>query len=252
VGSPVIFLPGIIMPAADRYAALINELGGHTKTITKDLEVYRLSRPPAGYSIETEIAGIASTADVRRLDRFHLYGHSAGGAIAIAFAAAHPDRLLSLAIDEPAMDFTPEDHADPSWAELDGIAELPVPARMAAFLRHQLKPGVEPAPPPPGPPPEWMAKRPAGILAFIAAGKQHVIPEQRLREFERPVYYSRGTLSATYWERSARRLERLFPDVTSEIYAGLHHLHTSHIAEPARVAAALQSLWARAESMSPS
>lgn len=252
MGSPVIFLPGIIMPAADRYAALIDELGGHLKTITKDLEVYRLSRPPAGYSIETEIAGIASTADVRRLDRFHLYGHSAGGAIAIAFAVANPDRVLSLAVDEPAMDFTPDDHADPRWADLDRIAELPAPARMAAFLRHQLKPGVEPPQPPPGPPPEWMAKRPAGVVAFLEAAKQHLIPEQRLREFERPVYYSRGTLSAPYWERSARRLERLFPDVTSEIYAGLHHLHTSHIAEPARVAAALQSLWSRAESMSPS
>ncbi|HEX7264139.1 MAG TPA: alpha/beta hydrolase [Candidatus Dormibacteraeota bacterium] len=252
MGSPVIFLPGIIMPAADRYAALIDELGGHLKTITKDLEVYRLSRPPAGYSIETEIAGISSTADVRRLDRFHLYGHSAGGAIAIAFAVANPDRVLSLAIDEPAMDFTPEDHADPLWTELDRIAELPAPGRMAAFQRHQLSPGIEPPPPPPGPPPEWMAKRPAGIVAFLEAGKQHVIPEQRLREFDRPVYYSRGTLSDPYWERSARRLERLFPDVTSEIYAGLHHLHTSHIAEPARVAAALQSLWSRAESMSPS
>jgi pimeloyl-ACP methyl ester carboxylesterase len=252
VGDPVILLPGIIMPAADRYAALINELGGHVKTIAKDLEVYRLSRPPAGYSIETEIAGIASTADVRRFDRFHLYGHSAGGAIAIAFAAAHPDRLLSLAVDEPAMDFTPEDHADPSWAEFDRIAKLPAPGRMAAFLQQQLKPGIEPAPPPPGPPPEWMAKRPAGIVAFLEAGKLHVIAEQRLREFERPVYYSRGTLSAPYWERSARRLGRLFPDVTSEIYAGLHHLHTSHIAEPARVAAALRSLWTRAESMSPS
>jgi pimeloyl-ACP methyl ester carboxylesterase len=252
LGHPVIFLPGIVMPAADRYAALINELGGQVKAIAKDLEVYRLSKPPAGYSIDTEIAGVKSTADVRRFERFHLYGHSAGGAIAIAFAAAHPDRLLSLAVDEPAMDFTPEDHADPSWTEMDRIAKLPVPERMAAFLRHQLKAGVEPPSPPPGPLPEWMAKRPAGIVAFLEAGKQHVIAEQRLRDFERPVYYSRGTLSAPYWERSARRMGRLFPDVTSEIYAGLHHLHTSHIAEPARVAAALRSLWARAESMSSS
>jgi pimeloyl-ACP methyl ester carboxylesterase len=237
------------MPAADRYAALINELGVQVKAIAKDLEVYRLSRPPAGYSIDTEIAGVKSTADVRRFERFHLYGHSAGGAVAIAFAAAHPDRLLSLAVDEPAMDFTPEDHADPSWVDLDRIAKLPVPERMAAFLRQQLKPGVEPPPAPPGPQPEWMAKRPAGIVAFLEAGKQHVIPEQRFRDFEQPVYYSRGSLSAPYWERSLRRLERLFPNFTGELYAGLHHLHTSHIAEPARVAAALRSLWARAESM---
>jgi pimeloyl-ACP methyl ester carboxylesterase len=108
VPFPVILLPGIIMPAADRYSALIKELGADVNATTKDLEVYRLPEPPSGYSIETEIAGISRTAREHGFDRFHLYGHSAGGAISIAFAAAYPDRLLSLALDEPAMDFTPQ------------------------------------------------------------------------------------------------------------------------------------------------
>jgi len=42
------------------------------------------------------------------------------------------------------------------------------------------------------------------------------------------------------------RLEILFDDFTGEVYQGLHHLNTSHQAEPARVAAALRALWARA------
>jgi hypothetical protein len=42
----VIFLPGIIMPAADRYSALIKELGADVNAISKDLEVYRLPDPP--------------------------------------------------------------------------------------------------------------------------------------------------------------------------------------------------------------
>jgi pimeloyl-ACP methyl ester carboxylesterase len=248
VRFPVIFLPGIIMPAADRYSALLKELGANVNAITKDLEIYRLPDPPSGYSIDTEVAGIARSADDRSFDRFHLYGHSAGGAIAIAFAAAHPDRLLSLALDEPALDFTPEDHADPRWVELAEIVKMPVPERMAAFLRTQLKPGVELPPTPPGPQPAWMAKRPAGVVAFISAARKHVISESELRAFERPVYYSYGSLSALNWERSCRRLERLFPDFTSELYVGLHHLNTSHVAEPRRVATALRSLWARAES----
>jgi pimeloyl-ACP methyl ester carboxylesterase len=242
------FLPGIIMPAAVRYSALIHELGADVTAVTKDLEVYRMPDPPSGYSIDTEIAGISRSADERGFDRFHLYGHSGGGAISIAFAAAHPGRLLSLAVDEPAMDFTPEDHADPRWAEFAQIVKMPVPERMAAFLRTQLKPGVELTPPPPGPQPAWMAKRPAGVVAFINAGRQHFISEPQLRAFDRPVYYSYGSLSALNWERCCRRLERLFPDFTSELYFGLHHLNTSHVAEPRRVAAALRSLWARAES----
>jgi pimeloyl-ACP methyl ester carboxylesterase len=242
------FLPGIIMPAADRYSALIKELGDSVDATAKDLEVYRLPDPPSDYSIETEVAGISRTADERGLDRFHLYGHSAGGAIAIAFAAAHPNRLLSLALDEPAMDFTPEDHADPRWAALAEIVKMPVPERMAAFVRTQLKPGVEPPSPPPGPQPPWMARRPTGVVAFVNAGRRHVISERQLRAFVSPVYYSYGTLSALQWERSCRRLERLFPDFTGELYVGLHHLNTSHVAEPRRVAVALRALWGRAES----
>ena len=41
-------------------------------------------------------------------------------------------------------------------------------------------------------------------------------------------------------------LEALFPDFTSELYEGLHHLNTSHQAQPARVADALRKLWGRA------
>jgi len=248
VRYPVIFLPGIIMPAADRYSALIKELGADVTAVTKDLEVYRLADPPSGYSIETEIAGISRTAGEHGFDRFHLYGHSAGGAISIAFAAAYPDRLVSLALDEPAMDFTPDDHADSRWADFAEIVKMPVPERMLAFLRAQLKPGVELPPPPPGPQPAWMARRPAGVVAFISAARKHVISESEFRAFKRPVYYSYGSLSALNWERSCRRLERLFPDFTSELYPGLHHLNTSHVAEPGRVATALCSLWARAES----
>jgi pimeloyl-ACP methyl ester carboxylesterase len=248
VSHPVIFLPGIVMPAEDRYSALINELGVDVNATTKDLEVYRLADPPSGYSIDAEIAGITRTADELGHDRFHLYGHSAGGAVSIAFAAVHPDRLFSLALDEPAMDFTPEDHADPRWAEFAQIANMPVPERMAAFLRAQVNPGVDLPPPPPGPQPPWMAKRPAGVAAFTSAAQRHVISEGQLRAFDRPVYYSYGSLSALSWERCCRRLGHLFPDFTSELYLGLHHLNTSHVAEPRRVATALRSLWARAES----
>jgi hypothetical protein len=48
VSYPVIFLPGIIMPAPDRYSALLKELGAHVNAITKDLEIYRLPDPPSG------------------------------------------------------------------------------------------------------------------------------------------------------------------------------------------------------------
>src|SRR5438093_7544718 len=76
----VIFLPGIIMPCALRYAALLRELDGEVDAVAKDLEVYAgPTTPPPGYSIRTEVEGIGRAADAAGFERFHLYGHSGGG-----------------------------------------------------------------------------------------------------------------------------------------------------------------------------
>jgi pimeloyl-ACP methyl ester carboxylesterase len=107
----VMFLPGIIAPAAIRYEALIACLPD-VNALPKDLEVYASDAPPPDYSIALEVAGVDRAADKAGFKGFHLYGHSGGGAVALAYAAARPERLLSLAVDEPASDFTQEAHAD--------------------------------------------------------------------------------------------------------------------------------------------
>ena len=40
-----------------------------------------------------------------------------------------------------------------------------------------------------------------------------------------------------------KRLSALFPRFSSEVFEGLHHLNTSHQAEPERVAARLRAFW---------
>jgi len=245
--SDVLFLPGIIAPAAMRYEALVSHLPGIKATL-KDLEVYRDDAPPAGYSIETEIDGIERVVDESGVDRFHVYGHSGGGAVALAYAAAHGERLLSLAVDEPAMDFTEEGNRTYGWEEFDEALELPPAESLRAFMRLQVSSGVElPEPPSGSPPPSWMSRRPAGIRAFVAAARAHSIDADAYRAFSAPVYFSRGSLTHPRWTTMQERLETLFPDLTGEVYEGLHHLNTSHQAEPARVAAALRNPWARAE-----
>ena len=243
---PVIFLPGIVMPAALRYAPLIKELGDSTRPLTKELEVYAAATLPAEYAIECEVDGISRTADAAGFDRFHLYGHSAGGACALAYVAAHPERVLSLALDEPASDFSPEVRSA-LQKDRDQIAELPAGERIATFLRLQLAPGVEPPPQSPGSAPAWMANRLAGIDAFVAALLRYRLPAERLRAFDRPVYYSHGGLSHPRWVAMRDRLAGIFPDLTPDLYGGIHHLETSHQREPARVASALRRLWSRAE-----
>jgi pimeloyl-ACP methyl ester carboxylesterase len=242
----VIFLPGIVAPAALRYAPLLEQLDG-VDGIPKELEVYAGDEPPPGYAIQAEIEGISAAADRAGFARFHLYGHSGGGACALAYAATHPERLLSLAVDEPATDFSDEDRSDPFFDEIAAAEALPAPEGVAAFLRLQLAPGVEPPPPPEGPPPPWMATRPAGIRTFVQAIAGHRVDPARYEAFGAPFLYTHGSLSHPRWTVMRDRLASRFLDFSSELFDGLHHLKTSHQAEPERTAALLRALWARAE-----
>ncbi len=102
MGAPVIALPGGVNPAAVRYAALAEAVRDVADFHTKDLEVYAGDQPPSGYGIEAEVSAIARFADAEGLPKFHLLGYSGGGFISLAFAGTHADRLLSLALFEPA------------------------------------------------------------------------------------------------------------------------------------------------------
>lgn len=246
----VILLPGGVLPAELAYKNLLAELAGDTDARIKDLEVYANERPPANYSLDTEVAGIERLADEAGFDHFHLVGYSGGGASSLAFTSAHPDRLLSLALLEPA------------WAGNEGLSSEELELRaafrsllgrppqefMSNFTRYQIKPGVEPPPPPAGPSPPWMAKRPAGLAAFMAAFDKANLDLESLRRFGRPVYFALGGLSnADYYARMAERLRRVFPDFTLETFPDRHHFDPPHRMEPGRVAAALRRLWQKAE-----
>ena len=240
---PVILLPGIIAPAELRFARLLEALGDDVDAVPKDLEVYGgPTVPPPGFSLDMEIDGITRVADEHGFGRFHLYGHSGGGACALAFTAVYPERVLTLALDEPATDFSPQDLREIKEVFLP-MLELPPDQQLPAFLRAQMREGVEPPPPREGPPPSWMADRPAGVAAFVRTLSEADVPVERLKAFDRPVYYSHNSLSNETWDRRAKRLGELFPNMTVELYEGLSHLNSSHAAEPERVAAALRRLW---------
>ncbi len=243
--APVLFLPGIIMPAAMRYAPLIEALGDAANAVTKDREIYSTPQPPEDYSIDMEVAGIDRAASEAGFDRFHLYGHSAGGACALAYAATNPDRLLTVALDEPATDFSPQAKSG-FLRDIQALDSLPEAERTRAFVAMQLGPGVDPPAPPPGPPPDWMANRPAGMQRFIEAIQNFSIASGRFSSFAQPVYYSCGSLSNPFYFEVRDRLAAAFPHFHAELYEGLHHMQTSHSREPIRVANALKNLWAGA------
>lgn len=240
----LLLLPGILMPAALRFQPLLAELGADVSPIAKELEVYAGPTIPADYGIETELAGIDRVADDADWDRFHLFGHSAGGAIALAYVASRPDRVRSLAIDEPASDFTTASRE----AVLEDLRALEAAAPESAirsFARRQLR-DAAPDPEMADPPPRWMHDRPVGVRAFASALARHLVDPQRFRDFRGPVTYSYGSLSAERWEAMADRMATLFHDVRVERSEGLDHIRTTHLVDPARAAASLRALWMRA------
>ena len=245
----VVLLPGAVLPAEPAYAPLLQTLGQRVDGVAKDLEVYSLDQPQPDFSLDLEVEGILRAAYARGFDRFHLVGYSGGGASSLSFAALHGERLLSLALLEPAWagnQRTQEEEA--LMQRFRALEPLPPDEFMRGFLRLQLAAGVEPPPPPEGPPPPWMAKRPAGVRAFINAFDNGQLDEEALRAFDRPVYFALGGRSnPDYYGRMAQRLALIFPDFTLETFAERHHFDPPHRIEPERLANSLLALWQRAE-----
>jgi pimeloyl-ACP methyl ester carboxylesterase len=245
--TAAIFLPGIGVPAHVAYAPLLAELAHPSPVVTKELEVYAGDQPPEDYGLDLEVDGLDRFAAGQGFDRFHLYGHSIGGAIALAYTARHPDRVASVALNEPVTDFSDADRPLIAVAQL---SEVPEDQRMQLFVQQFVRPGVELAPPPPSVDPRvdlQMAKRPAGVMAAIPALYTYRVDDDDLRRYRGPAYFSYGSLSNERWEAMAERIPHVLGDCTVERYEGRHHVDAPHLAEPRRVAAALTTLWRRAD-----
>lgn len=252
----MILLPGAVLPADLAYGALIDALGAEVDAVAKDLELYASGEPPIDYTLDDEVGGVLREADARGWDRFHLVGYSGGGAAALAAGARLPERLLSLALLEPAWagDWDLGEAERAVWRKLEKLEGLPPDEFMAAFVRLELRPGVDPPAPAPGPPPPWMAKRPAGIRAFMRTFKTYGLDRESLSRFDGPVYFALGALSnPDLYGELAERLSRVFDDFSLEVFVERHHFDPPHRIEPERLARSLRTLWERAEaSVDPS
>lgn len=244
----VICIPGSVAPAAQRYAPLVAASRDVAELHLKDLEVYRDQAPPPDYSIEMELAGIDRYADSLGLGRFHLVGYSGGGFVSLAYAATRPARLLSLGLFEPAR--IPGAHTAVEQAANRSLHEqlrgLDGQDFMSAFVRLQLKPGVQPPPAPASPPPE-MRNRPAGISAMIRAFDGYRLDRALFEACSFPVFAGYGDLSDDYQVVKVQVLAGLFGDIQVRRYRGVHHFVASEEIYTAQHVGELVNLWQRAE-----
>jgi len=246
---PALFVPGGVNPAAITYGDLLAALKDTVDPVLKDHELYAADAPPPKWGLSTEVEAIRDAADRAGFGSFHLVGYSGGGAICLAFVLAQRDKVRSLALIEPAWigksGWTPEEVN--YWAEEDRIMALQPQDLMREFMTLALRPGAPLPPPPSGPSPPWMARRPAGLRAFMAAFRAEDLDHDRLRQFTKPVYVAYGDESSVVEKIKAERLGRIFPDCRVEVYKGTHHFAPPQRLQPQRFAQALLELWNRAD-----
>ena len=124
-GEPLVLLHG--------FGGDLNNWLFNAEPLSNDRAVYALDLPGHGGSVKEArdlVAALRAFLDSQGLDRVHLAGHSMGGLVAGEFAAAEPERVLSLALIAPAGLGT---EIDASY--IDGFVE--------ASSRKQLKPVLQ-------------------------------------------------------------------------------------------------------------
>lgn len=102
-GEPLVLVHGIGADK-DNFAQTAPFLRGVGRLVALDLPGFGESSKPADadYSIQAQVEHLAQFLDALQMPRAHLGGSSMGGAIVLAFARAHPERVQSLWLLAPA------------------------------------------------------------------------------------------------------------------------------------------------------
>lgn len=101
-GDPVVLIhgsgPGVSAWANWRLA--IPALSRKFRVIAPDIVGFGFTERPSGirYNLDTWVAHAISVLDALKLERVHLVGNSFGGALSLALAIRHPDRVRRLVL----------------------------------------------------------------------------------------------------------------------------------------------------------
>lgn len=127
-GEPLVCLPGGPMRNAD-YLGDLGGLAAHRTLILLDARGTGASAVPADpgtYRCDRQVGDVEALRAHLGLERMDLLGHSASGALATLYAAAHPERIRSLVLVTAAGRAVGVDTTDEEWDKaVEVFAERP-------------------------------------------------------------------------------------------------------------------------------
>jgi pimeloyl-ACP methyl ester carboxylesterase len=252
--TPVILIGGAGPPADVDFASLANVIRGERAVLPHTPVAFRGEGLPTDFSLATEVSALLQTMDTADYREAHVVGYSGGAAVGLALADAHPDRVASLMLEEPAW---VGNEAIPA-AEREEIQRLgealkrPPFQAVSRFRELMIEPEVLDELKPLPPDAAWLPAVVEGVVAFIAAFRSHEIDWKRLRDSRIPMRYAVGGKSNPVFEQRCRRGAERVPGTQVDVYPGLHHLNPPHRGGLERFVMTLRDLWQDAESRVPS
>jgi lipase len=110
-GRPVVVVHGVTNTGA-RYRRLAQEALSAARVLAPDLRGHGHSTWDPPWSVERHVADLLEALDAAGLARAAVVGHSFGGLIGMALAAARPERVEALALVDPAVALAPARASD--------------------------------------------------------------------------------------------------------------------------------------------
>lgn len=231
-----------------QWRPLMDRLAGRYRTLAVDL--YGSGKSPRWpavrpLSLADEVAFLDPVFAAAG-ERFHLVGHSYGGAVALEAALAEPGRVESLVLFEPVpfSVLVTEDPTQPAAREIvalrdDTVAALArgdARASGARFLDYWMGAGAWAAMPEPRR--ETLAGAMGAVKAEWDAAFEGPTPLSAYTTLDVPVLYMTGSESPTSSRAVARLLTKTLPRVTVVEVEGVGHM--GPVTHPDRVNALIE------------
>jgi pimeloyl-ACP methyl ester carboxylesterase len=246
---PVFLIGGAGPPAPLEFALLIEALGPGREIVPADMVVFHGGVPAPDFSMVTETDALLVSFDAVGAGQGHLVGYSGGAAVALAFACAHPERVASLTLEEPAWVGTEgaTDIERRFWDELGAAMGLELNEALLAFRDLMVQPAVRPTLPSIPKDAPWIEAMVRGVRASIGAFAGAEVDWPTLARERFPIWTVVGSLSNPAFQVRSERLIEHLPRASLKVFEGSHHVIPPHRMAAPELAAGLEAMWARVE-----